>query len=152
MIAFSAALIIIALMQTNIFIPLRLVLAIYLAGITIDNISTYLFGKTFGMMSFFHLEENIGTKDCVKKYGLLWGLIATELRPSKIFTELVLIAGFGFVTILLAKNIDVSPGLLFPGLLFIGSQRIYAGLSNLNVIREEYRPYHLNKLAIEEEQ
>ena len=144
---FGVAFIIIALMQTDIFIPLTLALGVYLAGVTLNNVSTYFCAKMFGMMHFFYMEENTGTKDYVKKYGLIWGLITTEFRPRKIFCECLLIISFGLVTISFAKN----TGFLIPGLLFIGSQRIYAGLNNLNVIREDYRLYHPNKLIIEEE-
>ena len=145
---FGMAFAIVVLMQTSIFVPLILVLGIYLAGVTLDNVSTYFCAKMVGMMHFFYMERNTGAKNCVKKYGLIWGLIATEFRPRKIFCECLLIISFGLVTISFAKN----TGFLIPGLLFIGSQRIYAGLNNLNVIREDYKLYHPNKLIIEEEQ
>jgi len=144
---FGMAFAIVILMQTNIFVPLILVLGIYLAGVTFDNVSTYFCAKMAGMENFFYIERNTGAKNCVEKYGLIWGLIVTEFRPRKIFCECILIISFGLVTISFAKN----TGFLIPGLLFIGSQRICAGLNNLNVIREEYRLYHPSKLIIEEE-
>ncbi|MCK5592222.1 MAG: hypothetical protein KAI72_09740, partial [Candidatus Pacebacteria bacterium] len=116
---FGTTFVIIFLMQTDIFIPLTLVLAIYLMGTALDNTSTYLCGKMSGMMHFFYQEENVGAKNCVKKYGLFWGLIATELRPTKIFCELALIVSFGFITMILSENIGISLRLLVPGLLFI---------------------------------
>lgn len=149
---FAVVFAIMILMQTDIFIPLTLVLGVYLAGTTIDNVSTYFCAKMSGMTLFFFMEENIGTQDCVKKYGLIGGLIATEFRPKKIFCEFTMIVIFGFIIMILTKNIDFSLGFLVPGLLFISSQRIYAGLSNLNIIREEYKLYYPNKLIIEEEQ
>jgi len=139
-------------MQTDIFIPLKLVLEIYIAGVILDNLSTYCCAKISGLKHFFHQEQNEIAKTCVKKFGLTWGLMLCEAHPKKIFSELLLIGFLGISTISLAENAGLSLKFIVPGLLFIGFLRIYAGLNNLNVIRTDYWLYHPKKSIIEEEQ
>ncbi len=137
--------VIICLIQTDIFIPPELIFGIYFAGAVFDNISTYCCARVFGMQNFFLQEENINTKRCVKRFGLIWGMMITEFHPEKIFAEFLLIGAFAFTAICTIKNTEFTLfRMLTPGLLYIGSERIFAALNNFNVIRTDYKIYHLS--------
>ena len=45
------------LMQADILIPLVLVLEIYLAGMILNNVSTYFCAEMSGMKNFFYMEK-----------------------------------------------------------------------------------------------
>lgn len=136
---FLAGLGVIGMILTNVSMEITTVLAIFLAGIVLDNLSTYLCAKIAGMPTFYCCEENSIAKSCVKKFGLRMGLLISEIHPKTIFFNLWIIGICGSLVIAAHGNMGL-PNIVIPGMLFLGIVRILASMNNFNELRLELQP------------
>lgn len=123
----------------NVSIKGTTALAIFLVGMTLDNLSTYLCAKIAGLPTFYCCEENPRAKACVKKFGLAKGLLISEIHPESIFYDLWIIGVCGSMEIAAHGNTGLLK-IVIPGMLFLGVVRILASLNNFNGLRLELQP------------
>lgn len=133
---FLAGIGIIGFILMNVSIKSTTVLAIFLAGMTLDALSTYLCAKIAGMPTFYCCEENEIAKSCVKKFGLEKGLLISEIHPKTIFFKLWIIGVSGSMEIAAHGNTGLL-SIAIPGMLFLGIVRILASINNFNELRME---------------
>jgi hypothetical protein len=115
------------------------VLAIFLAGMALDLLSTYLCAKIAGMPTFYCCEENKIAKICVKKFGLGKGLLISEIHPESVFFRLWIIGTCGSLVVA-AHGYTGLLNIAIPGMLFLGIARILASINNFNELRLELQP------------
>lgn len=115
----------------------ELALGAYIVAILFDKLSTYLFARKRGIEAFFSKEVNKATVACVRRWGLVWGLLLSYFHWRH-FRSLAIIFFCGLIWYVIISYCrygfcDYAASFAI-NLIAIGALRITAALNNTYLI------------------